>query len=159
MLVLHLTIAGKKRLELARALAAQPKLLLLEVAGTLTPWRGRVTRLFPRLAERQRQRAGTLSGGEQQMVAIARGLMSDPEILIIDELSLGLAPVVVYQLLATLKRFKQAGLTILLVEQNVHLALALSDYAYVVAEGRIFTKGRPAELAAKPEIRRAYLGL
>jgi branched-chain amino acid transport system ATP-binding protein len=115
--------------------------------------------LFPRLAERARQRAGTLSGGEQQMVAIARGLMSDPEILIIDELSLGLAPVVVYQLLATLKQLKQGGLTILLVEQNVHLALALSDYAYVIAEGRIFTEGLPAELAAKPEIRRAYLGL
>jgi len=114
---------------------------------------------FPRLHERQLQIVRTLSGGEQQMVAIARGLMSDPEILIIDELSLGLAPVVVYQLLATLKRLKQAGLTILLVEQNVHLALALSDYAYVVAEGRIFTEGRPAELAAKPEIRRAYLGL
>jgi branched-chain amino acid transport system ATP-binding protein len=118
-----------------------------------------VFKLFPRLAERARQRAGTLSGGEQQMVAIARGLMSDPQILIIDELSLGLAPVVVYQLLATLKQLKEAGLTILLVEQNVHLALAVSDYAYVVAEGRIFTEGLPAELAAKPEIRRAYLGL
>jgi branched-chain amino acid transport system ATP-binding protein len=115
--------------------------------------------LFPRLKERARQRAGTLSGGEQQMVAIARGLMSDPDILIIDELSLGLAPVVVYQLLATLKQLKDAGLTILLVEQNVHLALALADYAYVVAEGKIFTEGLPAELAAKPEIRRAYLGL
>ena len=118
-----------------------------------------VFKLFPRLAERARQRAGTLSGGEQQMVAIARGLMSDPQILIIDELSLGLAPVVVYQLLTTLKQLKQNGLTILLVEQNVHLALAVSDYAYVVAEGRMFTEGLPAELAAKPEIRRAYLGL
>jgi len=118
-----------------------------------------VFKLFPRLAERARQRAGTLSGGEQQMVAIARGLMSDPQILIIDELSLGLAPVVVYQLLTTLKQLKQDGLTILLVEQNVHLALAVSDYAYVVAEGRMFTEGLPAELAAKPEIRRAYLGL
>jgi branched-chain amino acid transport system ATP-binding protein len=118
-----------------------------------------VFKLFPRLAERARQRAGTLSGGEQQMVAIARGLMSDPQILVIDELSLGLAPVVVYQLLATLKQLKQNGLTILLVEQNVHLALAVSDYAYVVAEGRIFTEGLPVELAANPEIRRAYLGL
>lgn len=115
--------------------------------------------LFPRLSERRHQRAGTLSGGEQQMLAIARGLMSDPDILIIDELSLGLAPVVVYQLLATLKRLKEAGLTILLVEQNVHLALALCDYAYVVAEGRIFTEGAPQRLAAMPEIRRAYLGL
>jgi branched-chain amino acid transport system ATP-binding protein len=115
--------------------------------------------LFPRLKERRRQPAGTFSGGEQQMLAIARGLMSDPEILIIDELSLGLAPVVVYQLFSTLKALKDRGLTILLVEQNVHLAFALSDYAYVIAEGRLFTEGPPAELEARPEIRQAYLGL
>jgi len=115
--------------------------------------------LFPRLKERRRQPAGTFSGGEQQMLAIARGLMSDPEILIIDELSLGLAPVVIYQLFSTLKALKDQGLSILLVEQNVHLAFALSDYAYVIAEGRLFTEGAPAELQARPEIRQAYLGL
>jgi len=115
--------------------------------------------LFPRLKERRNQKAGTFSGGEQQMLAIARGLMSDPEILIIDELSLGLAPVVVHQLFSTLKSLKNEGLTILLVEQNVHLAFALSDYAYVVAEGRLFTEGAPADLEARPEIRQAYLGL
>jgi branched-chain amino acid transport system ATP-binding protein len=118
-----------------------------------------VLALFPRLAERRRQRAGTLSGGEQQMLAIGRGLMSDPQILVIDELSLGLAPVVVQQLFRTLRGLKEEGLTILLVEQNVHLAFAVSDQAYVVAEGRIFTEGAPADLAARPEIRQAYLGL
>ena len=115
--------------------------------------------LFPRLKERRRQRAGTFSGGEQQMLAIARGLMSDPELVIIDELSLGLAPVVVHELFAKLRALKEEGLTILLVEQNVHLAFSLSDYAYVVAEGRLFTEGLPAELESQPEIRRAYLGL
>jgi branched-chain amino acid transport system ATP-binding protein len=115
--------------------------------------------LFPRLKERARQKAGTLSGGEQQMLAIARGIMSDPEVLIIDELSLGLAPVVVQQLTSTLKALKASGMTILLVEQNVQLALALSDYAYVIAEGRAFTEGLSAEVAQKPEIRQAYLGL
>jgi branched-chain amino acid transport system ATP-binding protein len=119
----------------------------------------RIFELFPRLAERRRQSAGTLSGGEQQMLAIGRGLMSDPAILIIDEMSLGLSPVLTYQLFMALKKLKQAGLTILLVEQNVHLALAVSDYAYVVAEGRVFTEGEPSMLTRMPEIRRAYLGL
>jgi len=119
----------------------------------------RVYTLFPRLKERRTQKAGTFSGGEQQMLAIARGLMSVPEVLIIDELSLGLAPVVVQQLVGTLKALKAAGVTILLVEQNVHLALALSDYAYVIADGRPFCEGRCEQVAAMPEIRQAYLGL
>jgi branched-chain amino acid transport system ATP-binding protein len=118
-----------------------------------------VMTLFPRLGERRGQRAGTLSGGEQQMLAIGRGLMSDPDLLIIDELSLGLAPMLVHQLFGALKILKSAGLTILLVEQNVHLAFAVSDHAYGIAEGRVFTEGAPATLAAMPEIRRAYLGL
>jgi branched-chain amino acid transport system ATP-binding protein len=115
--------------------------------------------LFPRLKERRFQRAGTFSGGEQQMLAIARGLMADPQLVIIDELSLGLAPLIVHELFAKLEALKREGLTIVLVEQNVHLAFSLSDYAYVIAEGRLFTEGAPAALESRPEIRRAYLGL
>jgi branched-chain amino acid transport system ATP-binding protein len=125
----------------------------------LTERLGQVYALFPRLQERRGQKAGTFSGGEQQMLAIGRGLMADPEVLIIDELSLGLAPVVVQLIVTKLKSLKEAGLTILLVEQNVHLALALSDYAYVIAEGRPFTEGPCPQVAAMPEIRQAYLGL
>jgi branched-chain amino acid transport system ATP-binding protein len=115
--------------------------------------------LFPRLKERRRQRAGTFSGGEQQMLAIGRGLMSDPQLLIVDELSLGLAPVMVQLVVSKLEALKQTGLAILLVEQNVHLALAVSSYAYVIAEGRPFAEGPSQHIAAKPEIRQAYLGL
>ena len=119
----------------------------------------KVYALFPRLKERRRQKAGTFSGGEQQMLAIGRGLMGAPEILLIDELSLGLAPVVVQQLVRALVALRTAGLTILLVEQNVHLALALGNYAYVIAEGRPFLEGPCREVAERPEIRQAYLGL
>jgi branched-chain amino acid transport system ATP-binding protein len=115
--------------------------------------------LFPRLKERRRQKAGTFSGGEQQMLAIGRGLMSDPQLLIIDELSLGLAPVMVQLVVGKLEALKQTGLAILLVEQNVHLALAIASYAYVIAEGRPFAEGPSARIAAMPEIRQAYLGL
>jgi branched-chain amino acid transport system ATP-binding protein len=128
-------------------------------ARNSAPRLDRVFALFPRLAERRRQLANTLSGGEQQMLAIARGLMADPAILVIDEMSLGLSPVLTHQLFAALKQLKKAGLTILLVEQNVHLALAVSDYAYVIAEGRVFTEGPPGALEANPDVRRAYLGL
>jgi branched-chain amino acid transport system ATP-binding protein len=119
----------------------------------------RVFGLFPRLAERRGQKAGTLSGGEQQMLAVGRGLMADPKVLLIDELSLGLSPLLSQQLFATLRDLKEAGLTILLVEQNVHLALALSDYAYVLAEGRVEIEGPSHEVAHNADVRKAYLGL
>jgi branched-chain amino acid transport system ATP-binding protein len=138
----------------------------LEMGAYSTRARAQFTRqleqvytLFPRLKERRRQKAGTFSGGEQQMLAIGRGMMSVPEILMIDELSLGLAPVVVQQLVGTLKALKSAGVTILLVEQNVHLALALCDYAYVIAEGRLFCEGTSERVGAMPEVRQAYLGV
>jgi branched-chain amino acid transport system ATP-binding protein len=119
----------------------------------------RVYDLFPRLKERRKQKSSTLSGGEQQMLATARGLMQEPTVLMIDELSLGLAPVLAQQLFLTLKKLRDEGLTIILVEQNVHLALALSDYTYVLAEGRVTIQGQSREVAGMDEVRRAYLGV
>ncbi len=119
----------------------------------------RVFEVFPRLEERRNQKAGTLSGGEQQMLAVARGLMAQPEILMFDELSLGLAPVLVLDLLGALEQLKLEGLTMLLVEQNVHMALAVSDYAYVMSEGQVALEGLPEELAKDSTIQQAYLGL
>ncbi len=119
----------------------------------------RVYETFPRLQERRKQRSSTLSGGEQQMLAMGRGLMQEPVVLMIDELSLGLAPVLAQQLFLTLKKLRKQGLTIVLVEQNVHLALALSDHTYVLAEGRVEIEGDSREVANMDEVRRAYLGL
>lgn len=118
-----------------------------------------VYELFPRLKERRKQKSSTLSGGEQQMLAMGRGLMQQPEVLMIDELSLGLAPVLAQQLFLTLKKLRDRGMTIVLVEQNVHLALALSDYTYVLTEGRVNIEGESREVAGMEEVRRAYLGL
>ena len=119
----------------------------------------RVHKMFPRLKEREGQKAGTLSGGEQQMLAVARGIMADPTILMIDELSLGLAPVLVLDLFESLKALRELGITILLVEQNVHMALAISDYGYVLAEGKVELEGLARDLIKNEHVREAYLGL
>ncbi len=114
--------------------------------------------MFPRLKERRNQRAETLSGGEQQMLAIGRGLMQDPKLLILDEPSLGLAPVLVQDIFATVRKLHDEGLTVLLVEQNVHQALQIADYAYVLENGRIIMEGSGQEMAANPQVKEAYLG-
>ncbi len=119
----------------------------------------RVFEMFPRLKERAPQMAGTLSGGEQQMLAVARGLMSDPVVLMIDELSLGLAPVLALQLFQTLRQLRATGLTLLLVEQNVQTALAISDYGYVLSQGRIDLEGPARKLIKDEQVRAAYLGM
>jgi branched-chain amino acid transport system ATP-binding protein len=119
----------------------------------------RIYELFPILAERSGQLAGTLSGGEQQMLAIGRGLMLEPRLLILDEPSLGLAPLAVKGILETVRRVNAEGVTVLLVEQNVGHALALARSAYVLENGRIVMHGSSAELAQNPHIKKAYLGL
>ena len=118
----------------------------------------RMFAMFPILAERRNQDAGTLSGGEQQMCAIARGIMSAPKMLLIDELSLGLAPAIVDQLCDALRSLNRDGLTLLVVEQDVAIALELAQHAFVMDTGRITRSGKSAELADDPAIREAYLG-
>ncbi len=119
----------------------------------------RVFATFPRLAERRRQKAGTMSGGEQQMLAIGRGLMAEPRLLILDEPSLGLSPLLVEEMFALIRRLHGEGLAILLVEQNVAQSLEIAQRAYVVENGSVRFHGTPAELLASDELRRAYLGL
>ena len=118
-----------------------------------------VFELFPRLAERRTQIAGTLSGGEQQMLAIARGLMAKPRVLMFDEPSLGLAPLFVLNLFEIIRRLKRDGLTMLLVEQNVQMALAVSDHAYVLERGKVSIEGPARAVRELPAVRKAYLGL
>ena len=119
----------------------------------------RVFQLFPHLEERRRQMAGTLSGGEQQMLAIGRGLMSQPEVLILDEPSIGLAPRLVGEILRTVRELNRtAGLTILLIEQNVRQSLAMSDFAYVLENGRIALADTGAALLANEHTKKAYIG-
>ena len=120
---------------------------------------GRAYEMFPILKERSHQKSGTQSGGEQQMLAVARGMMAEPEILMIDELSLGLAPVLVLDLFQTMRRLQAEGLTMLLVEQNVQMALAISDYTYVLADGRVELEGPSPEIAKNAQVRQAYLGI
>ena len=121
--------------------------------------RERIYELFPRLRARARQAAGTLSGGEQQMLAIGRALMAQPQLLILDEPSLGLSPIMVQELFRVLRRLNEGGMSILLVEQNVVQALKISNRAYVLESGKIVMHGSSAELASSDTIRKSYLGI
>ncbi|WJV53328.1 ABC transporter ATP-binding protein [Pectobacteriaceae bacterium CE90] len=120
--------------------------------------RDKMYAMFPRLKERSNQMAGTMSGGEQQMLAIARALMSEPVLLMLDEPSLGLAPKVVGELFSTIKQLQSEGITVLLVEQNATAALKIADRAYVLENGHIVLHGQAQEILANPEVKRMYLG-
>jgi branched-chain amino acid transport system ATP-binding protein len=121
--------------------------------------RDRVFSIFPRLAEREGQRAGTLSGGEQQMLAIGRGLMAEPRLLILDEPSLGLSPLLVEELFALIKTINAEGIALLLVEQNVVQSLEVAQRAYILDNGLFVLQGRAADIQNDPNLRRAYLGM
>ena len=114
--------------------------------------------LFPRLRERKQQAAGTLSGGEQQMLAIGRALMADPKVILMDEPSMGLAPVIVEEVFATIQRLKESGVPLLLVEQMANKALEVADYVYVMEHGRVVVQGKPDELRKEERVIAAYLG-
>ncbi|MGI6209997.1 MAG: ABC transporter ATP-binding protein [Anaerolineae bacterium] len=118
----------------------------------------RIFDMFPRLRERRNQVAGTLSGGEQQMLAIGRALMARPSILLLDEPSMGLAPLLVREIFSIVQEINREGTTVLLVEQNAHMALSVASRAYVIQSGRVVLEGSAAEVAGNPEVRRAYLG-
>lgn len=120
--------------------------------------RAKFYEVFPRMAERKNQMAGTLSGGEQQMLAMGRALMSRPKLLILDEPSMGLSPLFVKEIFSVIKRLKEAGVTILLVEQNAKMALSVADYAYVIETGKITMEGKAKDLLNNPDIKKAYLG-
>ena len=126
--------------------------------STIAPSLERVYEQFPRLKERRKQIAGTLSGGEQQMLAMGRGLMSSPKLLMLDEPSMGLAPILVEQIFDIIKRLHQAGTTILLVEQNAQMALSVADRGYVLETGRIVATGTGQELLRDAAVKKAYLG-
>ena len=141
-------------------LSVEENLLVAEANTERHGWTlKRVYDLFPRLEERRNQRAKTLSGGEQQMLAIGRGLMTNPDCLIMDEPSEGLAPIIIQGLWEAIGRLKREGLSILLVEQNAHLALKLVDYVHVMSKGQVVYSSRPDELSHNEEIKSSYLGI
>ncbi len=127
-------------------------------SGGLSADYDRVLEMFPRLKERLGQRAGTLSGGEQQMAAVGRALMADPKVLLMDEPSMGLAPVLVAQNFELIQQINEAGATVFVVEQNANMALSIADYGYVLQTGQVVLADTAANLLANPDMRRAYLG-
>jgi len=148
-----------------RVFARMSVLENLEMGGFILPGKEEVARgidraftLFPRLAERRKQAARTLSGGEQQMLAMGRALMSDPRLLLLDEPSMGLAPMLVEKIFEIVVEINKAGTTIMLVEQNASMALSIAHRAYVLETGEVVLSGDAAELARNPEVRKAYLG-